>query len=145
LPHGYSNTLLDRILHAACPPELFVTSVGLGVDMGGRKTYYVPDLLVVKAAAVRRRKATEFQPTDVRLAVEVLSPGSARADLVLKRHDYGAAGIPQYWIVDPVAQTLTVHAEPFRDGYRQEHVVKAGEPWTATEPFPVALDPAEFT
>lgn len=145
VPHGYSNTELDRILHRACPPDLYVTSVGLGVDMGGRKTYYVPDITVVTVAAMRRRDATVLGPADVRLAVEVLSRGNARADLVLKRHDYGAAGIPHYWIVDPVARTLQAHCEPFRDGYRFESTVKAGEQWTTSEPFVVTLDPADFT
>ena len=145
VPHGYCNTRLDRILHAACPPELFVTSVGLGVDMGGRKTCYVPDILVVTAAAARRPGASVLRPADVRLAVEVLSPGNARADLILKRHDYGAAGIPHYWIVDPVAQTVRALSAPCRDGYQDDVVIKAGGRWTASEPFPVTLDPADFT
>lgn len=34
------------------------------------------------------------------LVVEVLSPGTARADRTIKRKRYQRAGIPEYWIVD---------------------------------------------
>jgi Uma2 family endonuclease len=69
----------------------------------------------------------------------------ARVDLVLKRHDYGAAGIPQYWIVDLRGRTMTVLLDPYGDGYRRELTVKAGEQWTTPDPFPLTLDPAAFT
>jgi len=75
----------------------------------------------------------------------MLSHSDARIDLVLKRHDYGAAGIPQYWIVDRRRRTLTVLSDPHADGYRQELTIKAGEWWTTAGPFPVTLDPADFT
>ncbi|HPV76950.1 MAG TPA: Uma2 family endonuclease, partial [Gemmatimonadaceae bacterium] len=35
------------------------------------------------------------------LAVEVLSPSSARADHHSKRHLYQSQSVPEYWIVDP--------------------------------------------
>jgi len=44
--------------------------------------------------------------THVLLSIEVLSPDSARFDRVLKRRAYQAAGVPEYWIVDPDAQTI---------------------------------------
>ena len=34
------------------------------------------------------------------LVVEILSPGTARADRTIKRRRYQRAGIPEYWIVD---------------------------------------------
>jgi len=34
------------------------------------------------------------------LAVEVLSPTTARADRVVKRRKYQRAGVPEYWVVD---------------------------------------------
>lgn len=37
---------------------------------------------------------------------EVLSPSSARHDLVTKRRLYAKHGVPHYWLVDPVARTL---------------------------------------
>lgn len=42
------------------------------------------------------------------LAVEVLSPSSRRYDLVEKRINYARFGVREYWVVDPVGQTVTV-------------------------------------
>src|SRR4051794_33495225 len=144
LSHARGNIRLDRILSRACPSRLVVASVGAGIDLGQRKTCYIPDTLVTTEAALSGDDQV-LTTADVSLVVEVLSPSNARVDLILKRHDYGAAGIPQYWIVDLQRRALTVLSGPFADGYRQESTVKAGEQWTTNEPFPVTLDPAEFT
>ncbi|MCA4995831.1 Uma2 family endonuclease [Tsukamurella tyrosinosolvens] len=53
---------------------------------------------------------------DVLLAVEVLSPGTRRVDLVMMRSEYADAGIPHYWIVDLDASTLEALAFS-GDGY----------------------------
>jgi Uma2 family endonuclease len=42
------------------------------------------------------------------LVVEILSPGTRRRDLGLKRNIYARFSVPEYWIVDPDAQTVTV-------------------------------------
>jgi len=44
------------------------------------------------------------------LVVEILSPGTAGRDLGAKRTLYERAGVPEYWIVDPVAATIQVLA-----------------------------------
>jgi Uma2 family endonuclease len=40
------------------------------------------------------------------LVVEVISPTSGPYDRVRKLGDYAAIGVPEYWIVDPIDQTL---------------------------------------
>lgn len=68
------------------------------------------------------------------LVVEVLSPGSVRRDRGEKLRLYAAAGVPEYWIVDPVARqidflVLPAGARRFRaalpeqDVYRSERLV----------------------
>src|SRR5205823_1127269 len=44
------------------------------------------------------------------LVMEVVSPDpkSRNRDLVKKRREYARAGIPEYWIVDPQEQRITV-------------------------------------
>ena len=51
------------------------------------------------------------------LAVEVVSPDKPERDLLEKRHDYAEGGIPEYWIVDPMTETVTVlrlHGKKYR-------------------------------
>lgn len=42
------------------------------------------------------------------LAVEVLSPGTARYDRVKKYNAYAHAGVREYWIADPLKETVEV-------------------------------------
>ena len=44
------------------------------------------------------------------LVVEVVSPDDPERDYVQKRADYAELRIPEYWIVDPQADTITVLA-----------------------------------
>jgi len=69
------------------------------------QTLVQPDLFVVPAA-----QATNDWRTyrDLRLAVEIVSPGSRRADRVEKRQLYQAQGVGQYWVVDPDARLVEV-------------------------------------
>jgi Uma2 family endonuclease len=81
----------------------------------------------------------------VLLVVEVLSPSNAKTNLLLKRHEYAAGGIPLYWIVDPERETLTVLTlDGSGERYVESAVVRPGEPWKTDEPFPVTLDLAEI-
>jgi Uma2 family endonuclease len=43
------------------------------------------------------------------LVVEVLSPSTRARDRGLKMRRYAAAGIPHYWIIDPLVQTLEAY------------------------------------
>jgi Uma2 family endonuclease len=71
-------------------------------------TVYQPDLFVVL-----KHHAERLRPTHVEgapdLVVEILSPGTAKLDLVDKRYDYAAAGVSEYWIVDPDTATVEVY------------------------------------
>lgn len=59
-----------------------------------------PDVLVVLSTHQSRLRPTFLDgPAD--LVVEVLSPDSIERDRVKKFNDYEAAGVAEYWIVDP--------------------------------------------
>lgn len=142
LKHGFAAHRLLTLLNRYTPDHLLTVSVGMGFGFGGGTNYFIPDLLVVVAEA-SRRTGIMLDPLDILLAVEVLSPATRRRDLGLKRGAYAAAGIPDYWIVDADQKTVTVLQ---LDGasYREETIVKAGEPWHTTRPFKVTVDPADL-
>ena len=65
-----------------------------------------PDILLVRDANDPRRQNQFWLGAD--LVVEVVSPDDPARDTVAKRADYAEAGIPEYWIVNPVDETITV-------------------------------------
>ena len=78
-------------------------------------TVRFPDLLVLSealatamAGATRSTIMPDMPPP--RLVVEVVSPGKQNSDrdYRYKRAQYQARGIGEYWIVDPIAQRVTV-------------------------------------
>lgn len=68
--------------------------------------FRIPDLLLVKDASDPRRQNRFWTGADVTL--EVVSKHKPYRDLVDKRHDYAEGGVPEYWIVSPQDETITV-------------------------------------
>ncbi len=133
---------LHVLLRAVCPPELRVMlgPYGWRVD---RYNVFEPDMLVTPRDHVVRH-LLERPPM---LCVEVLSPSNRRHDLIRKRLAYEHAGVPSYWIVDPITGgDLTLRVLDLVDGIYVEHERPGGDaaPFTATEPFPVTIDPARL-
>jgi Uma2 family endonuclease len=62
-----------------------------------------PDLLVVPAGLLRKRSDVVNR---LLLAVEVLSPSSARHDRVRKRPVYQRNRVPEYWVIDDNSWTV---------------------------------------
>lgn len=65
---------------------------------------------VVYVASGHRGYITEQYLLGADLVMEVVSPDDPDRDKVTKRQEYAQAGIPEYWIVDPDAQRVTVLA-----------------------------------
>lgn len=65
-----------------------------------------PDLVLLLAATDPRRQNRFWTGAD--LALEIVGPDKPERDLVQKRSDYAEARIPEYWIVNPQAETITV-------------------------------------
>lgn len=67
-----------------------------------------PDVAFMRKERCERMGPRYWEGAD--LVVEVVSEGEEdrRRDLVEKREDYARAGIPEYWIVDPLEERITV-------------------------------------
>lgn len=67
-----------------------------------------PDLLLVTNADDPRAQDEFWRGAD--LVVEIVSPDKPARDTEEKPVDYAEAGIPEYWIVNPLNDTITVLA-----------------------------------
>ena len=85
--------------------EVFFAPLRLRIRDG---KFREPDLLLVRDADDPRNQDAYWLGAD--LVLEVVSPDSPARDLRVKRQDYAEAGIPEYWIANPLDQTITVLA-----------------------------------
>ena len=65
-----------------------------------------PDVFVIPFADTGKKASSFVDVGRLLLAVEILSPSTARADRVNKRRVYRDEGVPEYWIVDLDARTI---------------------------------------
>ena len=69
---------------------------------------FVPDASFVRTEHLDRVLPTRIEgPAD--LVVEVLSPDSVARDRGVKLRDYAAAGVQEYWLLDPEAERIEVY------------------------------------
>ena len=83
-----------------------------------------PDLLLVADADDPRARDDYWRGAD--LVMEVVSPDDPDRDLVEKRGDYAEAGVPEYWIANPLDETVTVLVLSGGE-YREHGVFRPGE------------------
>jgi Uma2 family endonuclease len=83
-----------------------------------------PDLLLLLSAADPRRQNRFWLGAD--LALEVVSEEKPERDLVEKRGDYAEGGVPEYWIVNPQTQTITI-LRLRGNAYEEAGVYRRGE------------------
>jgi len=98
-----------------------------------------PDVLVIGAARLHLITPSRIVgPPD--LVVEVTSPGTAGYDRREKQDAYARAGVPEYWIADPHAQTVEVLILE-ADAYRSQGVFRgqARLPSRVIAAFPVPV------
>jgi Uma2 family endonuclease len=104
--------LLVYFSQLGVPPHRLTMKTEVAVS-GARVSVRVPDLMVLSEAlasalegASRSIVLMEMPPPD--LVVEIVSPNQEKRDYRYKRTEYGARGIAEYWIVDPILQQVTV-------------------------------------
>ena len=130
--HQFLATILSSILVQQ------IVEIGLGIVLYepgvvlSSNTAVAPDITVI-----RSDRTGIIGPTVIDgapdIVAEVLS-SNRNHDLVTKRRHYEARGIPEYWIIDAVADTLTVLE--LADGVYSERAVLAAEDTLTTPLFP---------
>jgi Uma2 family endonuclease len=130
--HQTIASLLWMWLRQHAPLDLApVTAVGVAIS---HRNTLEPDVLLLRQPVVSG--SHYFDPEQVALVVEVVSPGTRRRDRLEKPADYAAAGIPHYWRVEQ--DPLHVYAyDLVGDAY--ELAADATEELVLAKPFEIRL------
>lgn len=120
-----------RVGHAGISPADLTPEPGALVQ---------PDAFVVGLVDGRRpRDWTDIK--SLLLAIEVLSPSTARADRTIKRRLFQRAGVLEYWIVDLEARLV----ERWRPGDDRPEILMERLEWRPEEGLePLTIDLPEF-
>ncbi|MDN5920061.1 MAG: Uma2 family endonuclease [Pseudonocardia sp.] len=145
--HNRAVLAVYRRLFSTAPPSVEIhTEVGVHT---GLRRYYVPDLLVVDAAAAFHDNG--FDPGGVLLVVEAVSPGSVTMDRVTKPAIYAEQGIPFFWRIEGVdgasdfgPRLQAFRLDPSTGGYRLVSELGAGESGEVLGPWTVSVDMSEL-
>lgn len=125
---------LDDFVRPRALGEALLSPADLGLEP---ESVLQPDVFVVPADVLRNPPAW----TDVNrllLAIEILSPSSARYDRVTKRRYYQRNGVPEYWVIDLDARVVERWTP---DHFRPEILDRtlAWQPEGASEPLEIDL------
>ncbi|MCC7368858.1 MAG: Uma2 family endonuclease [Chloroflexi bacterium] len=118
--------------------EVFIA--GMRLLLASRPSGRDPDIMFLTTAHLDRVDgAFVHGPAD--LVIEVVSPESEERDRATKFLEYEAAGIPEYWLVDPLRQDVIFH-ELGADGHYHPGTISADGIYTsqALEGFRLKVD-----
>ena len=111
--HIAALALLDDALRGDLPSGLrLLIQTTIRVDEANVPE---PDLVVAEYDPRTASRAPVAE--DLRLVVEV-SVATLKSDRTVKALLYAEAGIPEYWIVNPVARQVEIRRDPAAGGYR---------------------------
>lgn len=134
--HEMARRRLVRLLNAIIAKDFFVDSQGAATLIDSEPE---PDVFVIRGTE-EDYPNRHAGPAETALVVEV-ADSSVRRDRNLKKRVYGRAGIPQYWVVNLVADCIEVYSQPSgptsAPGYAQTATYKTGDQ------IPVVIDGKE--
>jgi Uma2 family endonuclease len=89
-----------------------------------------PDLMLLLDADDPRRQDAYWLGADI--VIEIVSPDDPQRDTIVKRADYAEGRIPEYWIVNPADETVTVLSLADEETeYAGQRVFRRGEAATS--------------
>jgi Uma2 family endonuclease len=140
----WRDEVIDILKHALrrIAPQSLVVATEKGIDLG--RTVPEPDVLAVSRAVVTSGSLV-FQPSDVHLAIEVVSPGTTTKDRTLRPAQYASAGIKCFWRVENEDDAMVVYTFELlpEGGYAPTGVFRGKV--KVDRPFPIDIDLPEVT
>jgi Uma2 family endonuclease len=135
----WHNEVIDLLKHGLrrIAPRHLVVATEKGVNLGG--TVPEPDVLVVERSAVTSG-SLYFEPSDVRLAIEVVSPGTRTKDRTLRPVQYGAAEIECFWRVENEDDAMVIHTFELPPSGKYKSTGVFRERVTVDRPFPIDFE-----
>ena len=135
--HQFLSSETAYAIREHCPDN-FLISVEQAILMD-RITELRPDVVVIREEGAGR---SPVLPVDVPLVVEVISQSSKHKDRDFKMHMYAHAGIPSYWIIDPLAERVTFTqfcldaVGVYQARLQTDDIVTVDQPWEVTLDLP---------
>jgi Uma2 family endonuclease len=135
--HQFLEVRIANAIEENCPEE-FLVNVEQALFRNSRNELR-PDVMLLREAGADR---SPVRAADVSLVVEIVSESSRFSDRLDKAKWYADARIPHYWIVDPLADqmTLTVFRlgadGEYRPEFQTDGLVTVDAPWPVTLDLP---------
>ena len=110
--------------------EAFPSAISIQSPRGGRfDTSRIPDITVLPLKQAKELLDLEavirLDEPPPRLVIEIVSPSTKKEDYKAKWTEYSVLNIPEYWIVDPLREIVTVCV--LEDGMYTDHEFKGME------------------
>lgn len=131
LPEGQRAELINGVIHDMAPPNRLHQKIVSGLHYQisdfikknngscevypapfavflnqDNKTYVEPDISVICDASKLDDRGCNGAPDWI---IEVASPATKRVDFGIKLFKYRSCGVREYWIVNPLTQTINVY------------------------------------
>ena len=130
--------LLHTFVRDSTEGHLLFSPADIELEPG---TLVQPDVFVALAKENAQRPYEWPDVASLLLAVEVLSPSTARRDRTVKREFYQRVGVGEYWVVDADAQRV----ERWRAADSEPELLTTSLTWApAGASAPLVLDLAEY-
>ena len=135
--HQFIGLEVSHALRDRCPADVFITvDQSVLIDHHNEPR---PDVVLLREEGADR---TPVLAADVLLAVEIISPESSIRDRRDKMKIYADAGIPAYWIIDPLGERVTFtecvlsEGGPYHEHVQTDGLVTIDRPWEVTLDLP---------
>jgi Uma2 family endonuclease len=120
------QSILAQLLRSQKPSRLRVAEEEVVVFRATPPEARIPDVVVFRAAADPAGTTNYTPAEEVRLVVEVVSPGTQTADRYEKPGEYARNGIPSFWRIE-LEPDISVSVYRLANGvYRDEGVYTRG-------------------